>query len=68
MSSVCDALGIRAGPCPPGTSRAVAPRLSRYRLRRIGVTTPDGASTFGFAVLWASNWAAFRLPWRHPLN
>lgn len=30
------------------------------RLRLIGVTTASGASTFGFVVLFASNWAAFR--------
>jgi hypothetical protein len=40
--------------------RSGAHRRESYRLRRIGVTTVGGASTFGFAVLFASNWLAFR--------
>jgi hypothetical protein len=31
-----------------------------YRLRLIGVTTAGDASTLGFAVPLASNWAAFK--------
>jgi len=46
----------------PESRRRDATRCNfvRHRLRLIGVTTCGGASTFGFAVLLASNWLAFR--------
>jgi hypothetical protein len=60
-----------AGHSAPGAPRnqtASTYASPAHRLRRIGVTTAGGASTLGFAVLFASNCAALRNMTLHPLQ